>query len=129
MILALVSPSPDLLDKAVDVLMGSRSKVQRFSVSNRPESARPATLRAALERDRFNADWLTVVPISALIEVDAVRRLGGMVGHLRGPVAHPSIPIERGDLIIALDAPALPHVTLASDVYSVMRCRYLAARG
>lgn len=129
MILALVSPTPDLLEKAVDVLMASRSKVQRFSVANRPESARPATLRAALERDRFNADWLTVVPVSSLIEVDTVRRLGGIVGHLRGPVAHPSIPIDRRDMMIGLDAPALPHVTLASDVYSVMRCRYLAARG
>lgn len=129
MILALVSPSPDLLEKAVDVLMASRSKVQRFSVAHRPLQSRPFALRAALERDRFNADWLTVVPVDAEIEVDTVRRLGGVVGHLRGLVAHPSIRIERHDLIITLDSRTADHVIAADDAYSIIRCRYLAARG
>lgn len=129
MILALVSPTPHLLEQAVDVMMASRAKVQRFSVAHRPVSARPYALRVALERDRFNADWLTVVPVADAIEVDTVRRLGGVVGHLLGRVAHPSIRMERHDLIIGLDAPSTGHVITAADAYSVIRCRYLAARG
>lgn len=129
MILALVSPTNCLLEKAVDVLMASRSKVQRFSVAHRPLKSRPFALRAALERDRFNADWLTVVPVDSAIEVDTVRRLGGVVGHLRGLVAHPSIRIEQNDMIITLDSRTSGHVIAADDAYSIIRCRYLAARG
>lgn len=129
MILAIAGAVPAEVDAVIAVMMVERAKIQRFSVSHRPLAARPFALRAALERDRFNADWLTLVPVDHPDEVATVRNLGGRVAHVYSMCAHPDIRIESSDLQIACPGKrAGKHMVKPEDVYSLLRTSLLAAR-
>ena len=129
MILAIAGAVPAEVDAVIAVMMAERAKIQRFSVSHRPLAARPFALRAALERDRFNADWLTLVPVDHPDEVATVRNLGGRVAHVYSMCAHPDIRIESSDLLIACPGNrAGKHMVKPEDVYSLLRTSLLAAR-
>ncbi|GJA64094.1 hypothetical protein KAM351_27050 [Aeromonas caviae] len=129
MILALVGTSPDEVESVIDVAMAGRSKVQRFSVSHRPAGARPFALRAALERDRHNADWLTIVPAIYPDEVETVRALGGRVAHVYSMCAHPEIAIRVGDLMVACPGKRnAAHLVSAADLHATLRAATLAGR-
>ncbi len=129
MILAIAGAIPAEVDSVIAVMMADRAKIQRFSVSHRPLASRPFALRAALERDRFNADWLTLVPVEHPDEVAAVRGLGGRVAHVYSMCAHPAIKIEAKDLLIACPGKSAGrHLVKAEEVYALLRTSTLASR-
>ena len=129
MILAIVGAIPAEVEAVIGVAMDGRAKIQRFSVSHRPLGARPFALRAALERGRHNADWLTLVPVEHPDEVETVRALGGRVAHVYSMCAHSTIKIESSDLLIACPGKrAGKHMVKPEDVYSLLRTSLLAAR-
>lgn len=129
MIVALVGAVPDEVESVIGVVMDKRAKVQRFSVSHRPLNARAFALRSALERDRFNADWLTIVPVSHPEEVATIRAIGGRVAHLYSMCAHPSILIAPGDLMVAVPGGRRgAHVVQAADLYAQLRAITMASR-
>lgn len=129
MILALVGTAPDEVESVIDVAMANRAKVQRFSVSHRPLGVRPFALRAALERDRHNADWLTIVPATHSDEVETIRALGGRVAHVYSLCAHPTIAIRQGDLVVACPGKRVgAHLVNATDLHATLRAATLATR-
>lgn len=129
MILAISGAIAAEVETVIDMAMGSRAKIQRFSVSHRPLASRPFALRAALERDRHNADWLTLVPVEHPDEVATVRALGGRVAHVYSMCVHPVIKIEASDLLIACpDKRSGKHMVKADELYSLLRTSVLASR-
>ncbi|OCA65214.1 hypothetical protein [Aeromonas hydrophila] len=129
MILAIVGAIPAEVEAVIGAAMDGRSKIQRFSVSHRPLEVRPFALRAALERDRYNADWLTLVPVEHPDEVETVRALGGRVAHVYSMCAHSTIKIESSDLLIACPGKrAGQHMAKPEDIYSLLRTSLLASR-
>lgn len=129
MILAIVGAIPAEVEAVIGAAMDGRSKIQRFSVSHRPLGVRPFALRAALERDRYNADWLTLVPVEHPDEVETVRALGGRVAHVYSMCAHSTIKIESSDLLIACPGKrAGKHMAKPEDIYSLLRTSLLASR-
>ena len=129
MIVALVGAVPDEVEAVIGAVMDERAKVQRFSVSHRPLNARSFALRTALERDRFNADWLTIVPVEHPEEVATIRAIGGRVAHVYSMCAHPSILIDPVDLMVAVPGGRRSgHVVQAVELYSQLRSITLASR-
>lgn len=129
MIVALVGAVPDEVEAVLGAVMDERAKVQRFAVSHRPLNARNFALRSALERDRFNADWLTIVPVEHQEEVATIRAIGGRVAHVYSMCAHSSILIAPGDLMVAAPGGRHgAHIVQAVDLYSQLRSITLASR-
>ncbi|MNH76135.1 hypothetical protein D3C73_283980 [compost metagenome] len=132
MIIAIVSPSTAVQDQYIKQVMDAGSGAYRFSVQGHHREIRCDVLLSTLRRDAKNTVITTLVPVTTSEEVQAIRLMDGFVGHIYG-VAHPSILIERHDLILASPAssrrsPRRDGHLSPSELCAELRTRLLAHR-
>lgn len=132
MIIAIVSPSEAAQDVYIRQVMASTTTARRFCVAHHVEANRGDVLLTALRRDAKNCDSTTLVPVTSPAEVEAVRLMGGFVGHIYG-LAHSSIAIRQTDLMLFNPLPPYhrenqKHHIRPDELPSELRTRMLAAR-
>lgn len=132
MIIAIVSPSETAQDFYIRQVMASTTMARRFCVAPHVEANRGDVLLTALRRDAKNCDSTTLVPVTSPAEVEAIRLMGGFVGHIYG-LAHASIAIRPADLMLVNPLPSYHkgnhrHHIRPDDLPSELRTRLLAVR-
>ncbi|WP_368188784.1 hypothetical protein [Aeromonas sp. R7-3] len=129
MIIAIVSPSTATQEAYIHKVMASSAPTSRFSVQGRRAYDRPSVLLGALRRDAHATAVTILVPVTTVEEVDAIRLMGGFIGHVYGP-AHPSIKIKKSDLILANPTAVRPKPCQVPphELHAELRTRLLAQR-